>query len=296
MSSEEISALITLIEDPDEIIFSQVRQEIIDKGEQIVPQLERFWEFNPFGGQFRDRIEELISSIQLNSVSDKLCSWRDAEECDLLEGAILINKFQYPSFDESEVRQKVNALRQDIWLELNDNLTAIEQVNVINHILYTVHGFHGNKANYTAPQNSFISDVLAAKKGNPLSLGILYQVLANRLGIPIYGVNLPNHFILAYMDENRIGLAPDQSPDRGILFYINPFSEGTIMHRSEIDQFLSHLEMEQDSKYYLPCASEDIISRMINNLVFSYGQQGNADKVKELKMLRDVLTGAAGVK
>lgn len=296
MSSEELSALITLIEDPDEIIFTQVRQEIIDKGENIVPQLERFWEYNPFGALFRDRIEELISSIQFNTVADDLRSWREEDQNLLLDGTLLINRFQYPSFDPMEIRREINAIRQDIWLELNDNLTALEQVNVINHILFTVHGFKGNKDNYTAPQNSYIADVLASKKGNPLSLGILYQVLANSLEIPIYGVNLPNHFILAYMDENRMGLTPESSPDHGILFYINPFSEGTIMHRSEIDQFLAHLELPQENRFYRPCKSKDIIGRMINNLIFSYGQMGNEEKVNNLKALKDIVDHVPKVK
>ncbi|WP_306643097.1 transglutaminase-like domain-containing protein [Sanyastnella coralliicola] len=292
MSSSEISALITLIEDPDEIIFSQVRAELVARGEEIIPQLERYWEFNPFGELFQDRIEKLIHNIHYNSISTSLQTWSTAEMNDLLDGAILINKYQYPSFDEAEVRKNVSALRQDIWLELNDNLTAIEQVNVINHILYTVHGFQGNKTNYTAPQNSYIADVLASKKGNPLSLGILYQVIANSLEIPIYGVNLPNHFILAYMDENRMGLAPGGN-DNGILFYINPFSGGTIIHKNEVDDFLMHLELPQEVRYYRPCQNADIIRRMVNNLVFAYGQQGNLNKVEELKQLQDLLNAGS---
>ncbi|MDG1260899.1 MAG: transglutaminase-like domain-containing protein [Flavobacteriales bacterium] len=290
MSSAEISALITLIEDPDETIFNQVRSEIVARGEIIIPQLERYWEFNQFGNLFQERIENLIHSIQYNSISDQLTEWVADEQNDLLEGAILINKYQYPSFDEEEVRRQVNAIRQDIWLELNDNLTALEQVNVINHILFTVHGFEGNKTNYVAPQNSYMADVLKTKKGNPLSLAILYQVLANSLEIPIYGVNLPNHFVLAYMDENRLGMS-QEGGDNGILFYINPFSGGAIMHKMEIDDFLMHLELPQEVKYYRPCKNVDILQRMVNNLVYAYQQQGKNDKAEELKSMQHLLNG-----
>lgn len=290
MSSAEISALITLIEDPDETIFNQVRSEIVARGEIIIPQLERYWEFNQFGNLFQERIENLIQSIQYNSISDQLTAWVADEQNDLLEGAILINKYQYPSFDEDEVRRQVNAIRQDIWLELNDNLTALEQVNVINHILFTVHNFEGNKTNYVAPQNSYMADVLSSKKGNPLSLAILYQVLANSLDIPIYGVNLPNHFVLAYMDVNRLGMM-QEGGDNGILFYINPFSGGSIMHKMEIDDFLMHLELPQEVKYYRPCKNVDILQRMVNNLVFAYQQQGKNDKAEELKSMQHLLSG-----
>ncbi len=289
MSSTEIAALISLIEDPDEHIFHQVRSEIVARGSEIIPQLEQYWEFNHFGVLFQQRIEELIHSIHYNHIADSLKRWSAEESNELLEGALLINRYQYPSFDEDEVRRSISALRQDIWLELNDNLTAIEQVNVLNHILYTIHGFQGNKSNYSAPQNSYLADVLANKKGNPLSLAIIYQVLANKLDIPIYGVNLPNHFILAYLDENHMGMSPETCPAEGILFYINPFSGGTIIHKSEIDAFLMHLELPKAVRFYQPCRNEDIIKRMINNLVFSYSQQGKESKVADLKKLLDLL-------
>lgn len=291
MSTSEIAALISLIEDPDEGIFHQVRSEIVSRGSEIIPQLEQYWEYNHFGTLFQERIEALIQSIHYNHTSDRLSAWSRAEGNDLLEGALLINRYQYPSFDEDEVRRQISALRQDIWLELNDNLTAIEQVNVINHMLYTVHGFQGNKSNYTAPQNSYIADVLSNKKGNPLSLAIVYQVLANSLEIPIYGVNLPNHFILAFLDENRMGMSPETCPDEGILFYINPFSGGTIIHKSEIDAFLMHLELPKSVRYYQPCRNTDIIKRMVNNLIFAYAQQGKEEKSTELRKLLDLLNG-----
>jgi regulator of sirC expression with transglutaminase-like and TPR domain len=289
MSSSELSALITLIEDPDEGIFNHVKQELVARGRDVIPQLEHYWEYNRFGTLFQRRVEELIHNIQFREVGECLRTWMQNEENDLLEGAILINKYQYPSFDEAQVRKTISTIRQDIWLELNDNLTALEQVNVFNHILYKVHEFQGNKANYTSPQNSFISDVLNSKKGNSLSLAVIYQVLARSLDIPIYGVNLPNHFILCYLDENRLGMSPDDSEDKGILFYINPFNGGEVIHRDEIDDFLFHLNLPQEVKYYQPCKNEEIIRRMINNLIFAYGQQGKEDKVDELKLLQDIL-------
>lgn len=289
MSSAEINALITLLEDPDESIFNHVRGEIIARGDSIVPQLERYWEFNTFGGLFQKRIEDLIHSIQYKAIQDKFAAWCMDENNDLLEGVLLINQYQYPSFDFTETKAMITQIRQDIWLELNDELTALEIVRVINHILFTVHGFQGNKTNSVAPENSYMADVLTTKKGNPLSLAVLYQILANSLDVPIYGINLPNHFILAYLDENRLGLASNQDEDKGALFYINAFAEGNIMHKSEVDTFLYHLELPQEDHYYRPCSNLEILTRMINNLMFAYTQQGKKQKVLELKELQSLI-------
>ncbi|NQX91522.1 MAG: hypothetical protein HRT74_05230 [Flavobacteriales bacterium] len=288
MSSAEINALITLLEDPDEGIFEQIKKALIQKGDPIVPHLEHYWKYNNYGPLFQDRIEHLLKSIKYQSTMDRLYDWKANEKNDLLEGALLINGYQYPEFDAEEIRGTISKIRQDIWLELNDQLTAMEIVNVFNHILYTVYGFEGNKKDFTSPQNSFIADVLSSGKGNPLSLSILYQVLASQLDVPIYGVNLPNHFILAYLDENHVGMDAGDVEDNGALFYINPFSGGTIIHKNEIDDFLFHLNLPKKVKYYRPCANNDIIKRMLTNLIFSYTQQKKDQKVEELKALHAI--------
>lgn len=290
MSSAEINALITLLEDPDQGIFDQVSGAIVSKGEAVIPQLEYYWEYNNYGQLFQHRIESLIHSIKYNSTKEKLGIWKNEQSGDLLEGAILVNQYQYPGNKEQEIRETISKIRQDIWLELNDQLTAMEVVNVFNHILYSVHGFEGNKKDFSSPQNSFIGDVLTSGKGNPLSLSILYQVLAAQLDIPIYGVNLPNHFILCYLDENHCGMDSQNAEDNGALFYINPFSGGDIIHKNEIDDFLFHLNLPQKVKYYRPCDNQQIISRMINNLIFAFTQQNQVDKVEELRQLQSIFT------
>ena len=289
MITNQIDALISLIEDPDEIIFSQVKSEIKNYGADVIPKLEKERETSSFGPLYRDRIDQLIQSIQLESISEKMKEWHASEEKDLLEGALLINQFQYPSHNTDLIRKEITRIRQDVWLELNDNLTGFEKVRIMNHILFNVHGFSGNKSNYTSPNNSFLGDVLSSKKGSPLSLAILYQVLANSLDIPIYGVNLPNHFILCYMDEHGIASMLDETvAENGILFYINPFSDGTVIHKNEIDEFLFHLNLPEKVKFYKPCDNSDIISRLINNLIFGFQENGDELKVAGLRELQNV--------
>jgi regulator of sirC expression with transglutaminase-like and TPR domain len=290
MYTGEVNALISLIEDPDESIYLQVRSELKNYGEDIIPHLEHFWELNDFGTLFQTRLEELISSIQYDSVYNSLKKWIASEEKDLLEGALIINRYGYPGCDEDELRRIVSRIRQDIWLELNDNLTAVEVVRVFNHMLFKVYGFEGDRDSYDQPQNSFFSDVLTNKRGNPLSLSILYGYLAKALDIPLYGVNLPSHFILCYLD-----LDPDyrdwgiSEKDADILFYVNPFSQGTMLMKEEIDEFLRTHNLPQDERFYKPCSNVDMISRMINNLIHTYIAKNQEDKVRELKSLQSIL-------
>ena len=171
---------------------------------------------------------------------------------------------------------------------MNNELTAFEKVKVLNHILFDVHGFSGNKKNYHAPQNSYINNVIDTKKGNPLTLSLLYYIIAQRLNLPIYGVNLPNHFVLCYLDEHAIMkiIEPGTSQDDDVLFYINPFSRGTIFNRDEIYSFLKQLNLDPQQSYFEPCNNKDIAKRIINNLIYSYEKLGYVDKVEELEILK----------
>jgi regulator of sirC expression with transglutaminase-like and TPR domain len=295
MSEKEIHALITLIDDPDESVYLQVRDRIVSLGDNVVPELEKAWEYQDLGDLFRNRIEDILQSIHITHVTDRLKAWKETGGEDLLEGALIVSRYRYQDLDEMRVKAKLASIRQDIWLELNDHLTAFEKVRVFNHIFFQVHGFKGNKRNYHAPQNSYINEVLESRKGNPLSLAIIYQVLAEDLGLPLRGVNLPNHFVLAYLDEHGIGGADSgQRADESVLFYVNAFSQGDILGRKEIDEFLEKLKIEPRRSFYNPCTNIDIIRRQLNNLANSYQKLGDTERAKELTALRDLLGPVEG--
>lgn len=285
----ELSALIHLLDDPDEGVFEHVRIQILALGEEIIPSLEDAWETNIFGVLFQNRIEQLIHDIQFESLVKQLKAWKSAGAASLLDGVMIINRYQYPDFDEEVMLKTLEQIQQDIWLELNSNLTAFEQVKIINHILFEVYGFTGNTKNYHAPQNSFLNIVLDTKKGNPLSLSLIYSIIAQNLDLPIYGVNLPRHFILAYLDRFSLYKTNDIYKT-DVLFYINPFSRGTVFSVKEIDHFLEQLQLEKEDQYYKPCINEEILRRVLHNLSHSYSRLGDTEKTEEIAQLLRALS------
>ncbi len=287
MSENELSALINLLEDPDDEVFSAVKDQILSMGSEVIPALEHVWE-NTFNNVLQSRIEDVIHIIQIEQVKAELLLWVETGGTDLLAGTLLISRYQYPDLDTGHVRKQIDLIKRDVWLEINQNLTAYEKVKVINHIFFDVCNFSGNTSNYHAPQNSFINNVLESKKGNPLLLSIVYSVIAQGLNIPIFGVNLPEHFILAYLDEYSI---KQEGEDEAILFYINPFSRGAVFSRREIDTFLKQLKLEPNRIFYESCSNIDIVSRQVRNLVHSFEKLGYPNKVNDLKELLLILTG-----
>lgn len=279
----EINALISLLDDPDEAVFRHIREKLLSLGEEVIPELESAWE-SSFDAVFQERVENIIQSIQFDRVKHELMAWALPGHQDLLEGALLIAKYQYPDLNEIQVRKYLDQMKQDIWLELNNNLTALEKVRVINHIIFDVHGFGGNTTNFHAPQNSLINTVLETKRGNQVSLSIIYAVIAQDLHIPIYGVNLPEHFILAYVDQGGTSGVVTDDPER-VLFYINPFSRGSVVSKKEIDAFIRQHRLEEKPEFYTPCSNLVIIKRLLNNLLHAYEKLGYALKVDEIRRL-----------
>jgi regulator of sirC expression with transglutaminase-like and TPR domain len=285
ISLKEVIALITLLDDPDEVIYSQVKERFVTLGPPTIPHLETAWE-NSFDAIMQKRIEIIIHTIQFETLQKALKAWAKDDQDDLLKGILILSRYQYPDLDETKVRKQLLQIKQDVWLELHEDLTALEKVKIINHVLFEVHQFSGNITNYHAPQNSFINNVLESKKGNPLMLSVVYALVCKELNIPVYGINLPQHFVLAYLNDfANLMDVNNKTLSNNILFYINPFSKGLIFNQKDIDQFLKQLNLEPEPKYYLPCSNIEILKRCLNNLIFSYEKLGYIEKVDELKGL-----------
>jgi regulator of sirC expression with transglutaminase-like and TPR domain len=283
----EIKALISLLDDTDREIYDQIQEKLISIGKNAIPLLEDAWS-NSFDSLQQHRIEHIVHKIQFDTLVEDLKLWIHTASDNLLAGTIIVARYQYPDLNPEKIAEQLNKIKKDVWLELNENMTALEQINVINHVLFTTHSFSGNTSHYHAPQNSFINTVLESHKGNPLLLGIIYQIICNQVNIPVYGVNLPEHFVLAYIDQQT-----DGQPGTGkVLFYINAFSKGTVFGKTDIDQFVKKLNVESSNKFYLPCSNRDMIQRMLRNLSFSFQKLGDKEKVEEIELMLQLFVGA----
>ena len=284
MIKKELDALVTLLDDPHDHIYDQVKEKILSLGNKAIPSLELAWE-SCFPGKERagfellqTRIETVLHTIQFEDVRSQLKIWAGSKENSLLKGVLLIAKYQYPDVDSEKITNHLNLIRKDVKLEVQKSTSIMAKINAINHVLFDIHKFVGNAKNFHAPKNSFMNNVLENKKGNPLSLSILYLLVCQPLGIPVFGINLPKHFIVAFKNSSD-----------DIQFYINPFSRGTIFDRNDVNSFLKQLNIEPRQSFYSPCTNTDMIRRILINLEYSFHKQGYEDKVSEIKELMTVL-------
>ncbi|MES1221124.1 MAG: transglutaminase family protein, partial [Bacteroidota bacterium] len=196
-NNTEIAALLHLIDDPDEEVFDAVSQKIVDYGRPIIPNLEHLWETTP-DESIQSRIELLIHRLHYSDLAEDMRQWSLSGHHDLMLGALLVCKFQFPDLATTPVMQEIEKVRRNIWLELNNYLTPLEQVNIVTSILYSYYGLKGGETNYKEANEFLLHKTLEAKRGNQISNGILYLLLCELLDIPIKAINIPKQFIIAY--------------------------------------------------------------------------------------------------
>jgi len=288
-SNKELNALVSMIDVPSEKVFQTIRKKITDYGSVAIPVLEDAW-MNSFSEELNERLEGLIGDIRFSTLFHELQQWKQSGQGDLLQVFSLITRFRYPEFDEEKYMILLARLKQDAWLEMNEELTALEKTKVLNHIFYDVWGFRGISPQHKITINSyFLNEVLDTKKGNALSLGILYISLAQRLNIPVFGVDLPRHFVLTYLEDSFPIKAAGKYTKEEVLFYINAMNKGAVFTANEVDLFIQRMKLKAQDSFYLPCNNLVIVRRLIAELITAYKSENESEKAADLEELLVVL-------
>jgi regulator of sirC expression with transglutaminase-like and TPR domain len=271
LSDKELHALVSLLDDSDREIKNHVRDKLISLGHGIIPYLEKKWE-NSFNPEIQKEIEELVHQLQFSLLQERLKDWKNSLDQDLLTGLWIINTYQYPDLEFDKINAEMHQFYFEVWTAFKNDLLPYEQVKIINSVLFNTLRFSANTKNFHSPGNSMLSNVMETKKGNPISLCAIYLLVAQKLGLPIYGINLPNLFVLTYKTTD-------------ITFYINAFNKGLVFSRQDINNYLDHLKIEPKEEYFEPCTNLDIIQRTLRNLIAAFKKLNEEEKVREIESL-----------
>ncbi len=287
MNKNRLKALINLLDDPDDLVFEMVEQELLKESHSIIPVLEEKWE-SSFDETSQERIENLIQDLQFKKTRMLLKGWIASPEPDLLDGFFVVDRFQYPDVNAEGVRMKIDKIKNDVWLELNDSLTLLEKVTVLNHFLFNVHGFTVNHNNIQSPQNCYLNQMLDTKKGNPVSLSLFYAMLARQLGLPARFIDFPKNPLVAIVDRELAMKVHGKKSQSEVLFYINPSNKGSIASRKEVKYHLKKNNYFPEEKYSEPRPDQLFIRRLLESLheaFHSVGFTEKEDRVAELLQL-----------
>jgi regulator of sirC expression with transglutaminase-like and TPR domain len=106
------------------------------------------------------------------------------------------------------------------------------------------------------------------------------MLVAQRLKMPVYGVNLPNLFIVTYKDDKH-------------QFYVNAFNKGLIFSKQDIENYIHELHLAPQDSFFEPCSSLEIVRRVFRNLIMSFDKMGEHEKAEEVKELLLLISDGA---
>lgn len=284
--TKEISALFKLIDDPDEEIFGAVTNKIVDFGKTIIPNLEHLWETTP-DEQIQERIEMIIHRLHYKDLTEDFNQWSLAGHHDLLVGALLVSKFQYPNLSTSATLLEVEKIRKNIWLELNQYLTPLEQIRIVTGILYSYYNLKGNEVAYSDVNEFLIHKLLESKRGNQLSNGILYLIVCDLLDIPVKAISIPKQFVLAYFRPGYSNESHENYRDK-IEFFIDP-SNGMVFTHKDVDSYFKRISVAPAPSYFKPLSNKKVIQHLLEETSKCFDNEKQNYKKEELLQLANLL-------
>ncbi|BBE16558.1 protein sirB1 [Aquipluma nitroreducens] len=288
MNELKLDSLIKLLDDPDDSVFNLVLVEILKEDISIVDRLEHIWETS-FEELVQQRIELIIQQIQLNDTKNKIKNWASQETLDLFEGIFLISRYQYPELKLKSIQIQLEKIRKDVWLEFKNSLTSLEKITILNHIFFDHYKFKINRDNTELPQNSYINRVLDTRRGNPISITIIYTLIARSLNLPVHYIDFDNNPLVGYFDKDMARLVNEEGSNSQILFYINPSNKGAIIGPKEVDYLRQSAENQENNHQPEPCPDRIVIKRLVEKLSYDYKQAGLLEKVNYLKEIAEIL-------
>lgn len=280
--SKNLNNLLNLIDDKNEEVYSKVKPEIIKYGKGIIPELELFWA-NSKNKLVQRRIEIIIQEINFIEVKSDFIDWLKNDKVDILKATFIISKIRNPELKYIDLKNEVDKIKNNIWLELNNNLTGLEKITILNNIFFELNKFK----TITQVKNvnlSFVDNLLKTKKGDFFSISLLYLIVAQSLNLPVYGVNLPNTFILAYKDFYTDPYE-SISNKNDILFYINPFLKGRPFNREQIHEFIKQQKLKYKESYFTDAENIVIVKNYLGYLISFYKRLKVDDYIIQLEYM-----------
>jgi regulator of sirC expression with transglutaminase-like and TPR domain len=273
----QIRALIRLLSDDDDRIVETISDKLIDIGPSAVPLLQEAEIEQP---EMADRIAAILEEIRGGKLEDelRLMAAGPDETMNLEQGAFLIARYAYPTLDVTLYRRQLDEMAQEVRDRIGPRSSGEETVNALNRYLFTEQGFKGNTKDYYEVENSYLNRVIDRRVGIPISLSVVYLLVGKRLGLPLYGIGMPGHFLVKYESERY-------------KIFIDCFNGGALLTEKNCARFLTEAGYGFDEKYLQKSPVRAILSRMIKNLLAIYAKQDEPVKTARLSSFIDILGG-----
>jgi regulator of sirC expression with transglutaminase-like and TPR domain len=193
---------------------------------------------------------------------------------ELARSALVLSKLAYPHLALEYPLSRLNAIAAGVRRQLMDEADPLAALNTLSQYLFDELGFRGNQEDYYDPRNSYLNDVLSRRLGIPITLSLLYIEVGQRAGMPLVGVGLPGHFLVAH----------EGVPD----LFVDAFHGGTLLTAAEC-RARFHAVTSPDTPwvpaYLAPVSSRAFLARIMQNLKQIYLRERRRDLALAMQTL-----------
>ena len=276
----EINALLNLIEDPDDEVYQTITRRFIGFGQDVIPVLNEFQEMTEDPVQVA-KINSIISQISISCLETAVADWLNSEDQSVLEASLFIAAYLNPEYDRDRLFFEVEKIRKTIWLELNDYLTPLEELNILNKIIFGHYNFKGVELNHSSINQFDPSYVLTNKLSNTFPLASLYLIIAEMLGVMILPADIPKQNLLCYVEDGSSIIGVEGTD---ILFYIDPLNGQVYTHR-DIENYVKKMNLVHPPVTYTPSNPKNFVQRWLNEIAKAEHLKGEVERHKALLQL-----------
>ncbi len=253
LSESQRAALISLLADDDPAIYRAVRDRLLSCG-----PIARDW-LQPYllcdDPILRRRAQDIARHFGRQTADNRFLAFclKQGEDLDLEQGAWLLAQTRYPDANA----EAYQALLDDFAAELRERIVYARGsraiLNTLNHYLFEELRFAGNQEEYYDPDNSYLTKVVDRRVGIPISLCLVYLLMARRLHLPVTGIGLTGHFICRFQTSS------DE-------LYIDCFHQGRLMSKADCVHYLLSGHYDLRDEYLTPLSPRRILMRLCGNL------------------------------
>jgi len=274
LDDRALRSLVSLLDDEDPRSLTLVRRRLLDAGAAALPFLEEARAASD--PALAARLDQMAEELRFQDLRLEFTALAAERVPDLEAGALLLSRFGRPHSDPAVYRAWLDRVAADAADDIPEDAGTSEAVRRLAAHLFQTMRFAGNEANYYDPDNSCLSRVIDTRRGIPVTLAVLFLLLAKRLKIHAYGVGTPGHFLLGYRED-------------GEAHYLDPFRQGRRMAPTEVRRMLVRNGYEYKPSYLRPCGPREILVRMMRNLLSIYQKTGAAERAERLSSLVEIM-------
>lgn len=258
LSASQRAALLTLLTDDDPAVYQTVRDKILTDGQPAREWLRpHTLSSDPV---LRRRAQEIIQHLARQTADDRFlafCLRHRGDEFDVEEAVWLLAQTQYPDTNLEAYQALLDSYAADLSDRIIAEAPPKQILTVLNHFFFEELDFRGDEKDYYDPDNSYLNRVMDRRMGNPISLCLVYLLVARRLRLPVAGIGLPGHFLCRFQNT-------------GEEIYIDVFHRGRFLTKNDCLSHLVRNKQPLDTDLLSPASPHRILGRMCANLYQSY--------------------------